>query len=521
MKDFKFTTTFSSIVRPLVAEEKDKYLALASLIDIGSFIPNVNSEQNVDLLPVAFNAFVANRVNKNGDVIDTQASIKSHKMFINKPINLEHNRQRVIGVILNAGFSEFGSDAPLTEEQVASYTGPFNVTLGGVIWRIVNPQLSDLIEDSSDPTGASYQKISASWELGFSEYHLAVMDAGEKNLENCLVISDNDKVAELKGYLRSLGGSGKLDDGKYVYRKVVGDIVPLGIGLTENPAADVKGVATKREDLQQLVVNSSESGEKNMNDADINKEELPTEALLNNLENTISQIANFNVIENKENSVMEIKSLADITDESLKRVTASNIADFVESELKVASEKYISEKSEIENALKASKEETENLAKSNETIKAELAEMKSALESIKAEQVAAEKLDMFNQRMATLEAEFHFDDGLRAEIASEIKDLNEESFSAYKTRMAKMAKGLTKKQEKLPDFIKDKIEDKEDKEKLEETKASENTEQVVEEAIDKAEKSKQEVPVSMAAEEPTLTEKYKKAFSVENFEIKF
>ena len=130
----KFTTIFSSTVKPLVSEEKDKYLALASLIEVGNFIPNIDTEKNVDLLPVAFNACVANRVNKNGDVIDSKTAVEICQSFINKPINVEHNRQNVVGVILAAGYSEFGSDLPLTEEQVREMKGPFNITLGGVVW---------------------------------------------------------------------------------------------------------------------------------------------------------------------------------------------------------------------------------------------------------------------------------------------------------------------------------------------------------------------------------------------------
>ena len=107
--NFKYTTTFSSVIKPLVSEEKDKYLALASLMEIGNFIPSVDTEKNVDLLPVAFNAAVVNRVNKNGDVIDTATAAAIYKDFINKPINLEHNREKIIGVILTAGFSEFGT----------------------------------------------------------------------------------------------------------------------------------------------------------------------------------------------------------------------------------------------------------------------------------------------------------------------------------------------------------------------------------------------------------------------------
>ena len=106
IKDFPFRTTYSYVIKPLVSQEKDKYLALASLVDVGHFIPNINTEHNIDLLPVAFNACVINRANKNGDVIDTATALDIYKHFINKPINVEHNRQKIIGTILTAGFSE-------------------------------------------------------------------------------------------------------------------------------------------------------------------------------------------------------------------------------------------------------------------------------------------------------------------------------------------------------------------------------------------------------------------------------
>ena len=99
MEKFKYKTIFSSAIKPLVSEEKDKYLAMASLIDIGEFIPEVDTKKNIDLLPIAFNAFVANRVNKNGDVVDAEAALSMADSFVNKPINIEHSRDKVIGVI--------------------------------------------------------------------------------------------------------------------------------------------------------------------------------------------------------------------------------------------------------------------------------------------------------------------------------------------------------------------------------------------------------------------------------------
>ena len=87
MKNLKYTSIFSSTVRPVVSEEKDKFLSLASMVDLENFVPEIDTEKEVDLLPVAFNAFVANRANKNGDVIDTETAVRIKDSFINKPIN--------------------------------------------------------------------------------------------------------------------------------------------------------------------------------------------------------------------------------------------------------------------------------------------------------------------------------------------------------------------------------------------------------------------------------------------------
>ena len=264
MKEHKFTSIFSSKIKPLVSEEKDKYLAMASLVEVGDFIPDVDTRKNVDLLPVAFNACVINRANKNGDVVDTPTSVAMYKDFINKPINIEHNRDRVVGVILAAGFSEFGTDNPLTEDEVKDLKAPFNITLGGVIWKVVNNRLSDIIENASDPTSEDYLKISASWELGFSEYNIIVSSNGEKNIENAEIVSDVEKLEELKSSLKGFGGSGVLDNGSGVYRQVINDVVPLGIGLTENPAAEVEGVHTntpKQKNIEEKEEKISQSDE--------------------------------------------------------------------------------------------------------------------------------------------------------------------------------------------------------------------------------------------------------------------
>ena len=79
--DFKYKSQFNSPVKSVVSEEKDKYLALASLQKIQKFLPDIDVKKDIDLLPIAFNSFVANRVNKNGDVVDTKTSIEIYEHF--------------------------------------------------------------------------------------------------------------------------------------------------------------------------------------------------------------------------------------------------------------------------------------------------------------------------------------------------------------------------------------------------------------------------------------------------------
>ena len=91
--------------------------------------------------------------------------------------------------------------------------------------------------------------ISASWELGFNEYELVLLENDNKNIENGQIISDAKQIEKYSPKLRANGGNGKIDN-KFIYRKVIGNVIPLGVGLTLNPAADVQGIAIKnKEDL--------------------------------------------------------------------------------------------------------------------------------------------------------------------------------------------------------------------------------------------------------------------------------
>ena len=83
--------------------------------------------------------------------------------------------------------------------------------------------------------------------------------------------------------------------------------------------------------------------------------------------------------------------------------------------------------------------------------------------------------------------------------------MTEEDFSSFDQNMTVL--------------LSSKVKTEETEEVVEEVEAS-VAEEVVESAVENAEVEKETVPVSSPAEEPSITDKYSKAFSIENFDIK-
>ena len=494
----KYTTIFSSELKCIVSEEKDLHLSLASLESLREFLPEIDTEKNIDLLPISTNAFVAGRVNRNGDVIDNKTAVEIAKHFINKPINLEHNRNQVIGCILNYGFNTFGTEETITEEQALSSKDPFNVTLGGVVWKVVNKDIANLIEESNDPSSPNYMSVSSSWELGFNDYNLVLLDNEQKNIMDGTIVEDAEQIDKLKSKLRSFGGSGRMNDKQKIYRLVVGNIIPLGIGLTGTPAADVVGVAVEEKEKDLSSVMATEATETNISQ---------------------NEVLNVNLVR-KNNNIMKITKIEDITAESLKEIQASQVAEFISEEIKKASEAFDLERKEKEELLKATNEKYEAVTKDYSSMKEELEKVKSSLATMEEEKAAKIREELFNVRMASFDESYDLSDEDRQVLASDIKDLNDETFAAYKNKMAVLMKEKNKAAKKAKMAKEVKAEATIIASSTTEVKASElEAKEVVNEALDNGIKHVTDVPATATANEPSLYERYKKAFSIEGFNV--
>jgi len=215
--NFKYTTQFTVANIKVSSFQLDQKVSKASLENLMPLIPNgeIDFNENIDLLGLAFNAAVVNKFNKNDDGIDTQTALRIATLFKHKPTNIEHKKEKVVGHILTAGFSRIGDSELFIPDS--NYVDPFNISLGAVVYKYVNKDFASALEESNDETSNLYNKISTSWELGFNDYNIAV---GSDNLNDAEIITDENHIKELKGKLKSYGGSGCLDDGTKIYAEI-------------------------------------------------------------------------------------------------------------------------------------------------------------------------------------------------------------------------------------------------------------------------------------------------------------
>ena len=528
---YKYKTRFSNVVTASINFDNNLLLSQASLEPIKGLIPkSVNLEKNVDLIGAAFNGAVVNAFNKNGDGIDTDTAIEFKNYFIHKPTNIEHKKQKVVGHIVNSAFSSFGENKILTDEDVKGSLDPFNIALAAVVYKTVDKDFAEALLESNDPESNLYQKISASWEIGFNDYYIAL---GSDKLNEAEIITKKEQINEFKKYLRGFDGAGFTNDGTPVYRLVTGRIYPLGIGFTTNPAANVSGVIV--DDGTQDVMDKNDA---NNQDGDINtpevlkirenfsqKEKQPvniTKTNIMDLEQILSDLKTV-LAEKRENEKFSDEAVASISKtiaDSIKEKSEeiqSKIAATEEAKLQA-----VAEAEELKKSLSENNEKLENaLSKINE------------LESILSAQAAQE---LFNSRMSILDTEYDFDDADRKLLAEELNALegSDEAFASYQEKLTVIYRHKSKAfkdeqekifQERLEAELAKRIQKTEEVQVAEASvETTETAEVEVETALANAQAEEASLPaqnIEPTEEKVSWKDRLGKAFSKENITINF
>lgn len=424
MKKFKYYAKFN--VEATVTKKSFKdYQTKASvdeLKELRTLLPDDEYiKENDDLLFCSFNLAVAGLINLNSHGILPETAQKMMNYWVNRPINIEHCRDRNVGVITSTGFSTFGENKMISIEDAIASKQPFNLCMGAVIWKVTDPWLVSYLEETNKKDSYSYSNLSTSWEVGFDEIAIA---RGSKNLFDAEIITDPDHVEELSKYLIQFGGTGFDENHKEVYMIISGDPRPLGGGITSNPAAAVKGI---------FIPEMEEDEEDNT------KEECCDKIIKNNEEKS-SQKVLFTV----KHTCMKYKDLNDFCDKYSEAIAkqevfaTSELREFIgelvvkesekiqlnvsskEAELASANKKI----EDLQAAIDVVKEESKTKNQEFDTIKQELAE-------IKQKAAEAQKAETLKTRLNSIKDKYELSDKVEKVISNSIENKSDEEYASW------------------------------------------------------------------------------------------
>jgi|TARA_X000000950_G_scaffold264163_1_gene337136 hypothetical protein len=506
MPDYKYSTTFDFEVQAC-REIAGIDISKANIENLKPLIPtNVDLKKNIDLMGVAFNAAVVNEFNKNGDGISTNTAIESVQQFVHKPTNIEHNKKKIVGHIVNAGFSDYNNSSIIVNIDKETKE-PFNIALGAVVYKTVDKNFFETLKNSTNPNSKIHNTVSASWEVGFSDYKIAV---GSKNLKDAEIVSDPKQIMEMKAMLKGFGGKGMMEDGTPLYRLIVGNVYPLGIGFTMKPAANVKGVISEESETPKV----KEAGAVEI----YTKQSKQLQKVAAKISQKIKNTVNNNKIMDIETLLSEIK--ASLTEKKFSEEAIAGMTSTFADAIKTKDEEYKASLEAAENAKAEIAAANKELTASVESIKEELASAQERIAEFEKVKAAEEAVATFNSRMEEIDSVYDLEESDSAFIAEKLKglDSSEEAFASLKSELevfwaSKNKEAKAKFEEEVQARVNEEVEKRlqSDASEVEETTD-------VEAALDSAEQETAEIPNNNEAQasSQTLKDKFAAAFSREN-----
>ena len=512
MKKTKYTATFSAEIfaaKEIPEFTKNTKESLASLEELA---PASWEAANIDLLAVAFDGAVINMFNANDDGIASSVAVRMMDKFRHKPINIEHDRSRIIGHITNVAFTDRTSHDFLWEEEALKTKSAYNLSLGGFIYKMVNQDFFEELEASMDSDSPSYHSISASWEVGFNSFAIAL---GSSEMQYAEIIENPIEVAKYAPYLKAFGGTGVTEDGRRVYRLITGEVYPLGMGFVKNPAADVKGIYSQ-----------------NKTDAECKKRKIAAkkEDFIANKEPDISQSEKNNV------KTHDLKISMDLLEqlkealagqEKVTQEVAANITKQFADAIKEANEDYCQKLEAKEKAIEDAKAKQEELESSVAEIKEKLTEAETKIKDFEAREAEEALASARDQRLEQIDSLYELDDDDRKVIVADLKNFDvtsDEEFEAYANKLATLLRHKNK------EALAKKAEEEKEAKAIAEAKASAEKGKEGAAAEDDAEalaKAKANEDGALPnnnggdGEPQSMAEKFKNAFSKDNVKVSY
>lgn len=392
---------------------------------------------------------VSSSWNKNDDIFDSSEVWAARNTPEDKPTNLEHDENTIIGHI-TANWP-ITIDGILIDENTPIENLPekYHILTGSVIYKAFSsPELRERSEKliSEIENGTKY----VSMECFFKGFDYGVMN---KSTGEYKVLARNDDTAYLTKYLRAYGGAGEHQN--YKLGRVLRNITFSGKGYVDKPAnpdsiiftkdlvnkESAKILIQKNEDLCIAGVSNNQSTQK-------------VETITMNSENTQAEPITEAAVAPE---CAEAMALATVSQEKVTELeTVIKANETILAEVKTELEALKAEKEEYEVAAKKAKEEMKKKEEEALKVKSELDATLEVLAAYKSKEEEMMKKEKKMKRVASL-VEAGVDSDTATSTVDKFESMDDDSFAALTVLLAAKKAKVEDKEEMEEEAMKMKM----------------------------------------------------------------
>lgn len=252
--------SFDSSLTKVYRRPKKELKIIASQIGESDEFKDVFPKENQDdLLYIGLVSYSIGAVNKNGCIITPEEGLSTYKTLVSKPLNLEHEKNDIIGFCTSAFLTNIKNNKILSEDEASTIldnNGIVNVAGVFVCWKINSPDVAEIIEENFDENSEYFNKIKASFEFYFNDFDFFLYEGGNSFSDGELISSDDENAEEMYNALIINGGSGRYN-GKKIAIAPKGGLCG-GTAITFNPANIYSDTFAKKDGDKVIVIENSE-----------------------------------------------------------------------------------------------------------------------------------------------------------------------------------------------------------------------------------------------------------------------
>ena len=210
--------------------------------------------------------------NKNDDVFEKGEIWKARNTPVDKPFNLMHDEDEIIGHITGSCVIDRNGDVIPDDTEIDKLPDNFDILSSAVIYKYWPDEekrhaMAEIIDEIND------NQWFVSMECVFPEFDYAMLDAQG----NQRIIERNKETAFLSKYLRVYGGSGKYNDIRI--GRLFRNLTFSGKGLVTQPAGP-RSIIFNENQIMESHASENIREESNMNDSELNSKIVALEAKL-------------------------------------------------------------------------------------------------------------------------------------------------------------------------------------------------------------------------------------------------